>query len=109
MGRKKTTFQWEQGDDDLPEEEEAPSARATHKREENERKELVKHLLALSKSDRAALPLSDLLRESLEEAHRLRAKRKGKSGYRRHLLVIASILRDEGTDALQEALNTSTK
>lgn len=105
MGRKKTTFQWEQGDDDITEEEEHPSARATQKREEQEIKELVKYLLALPPSRLASLPVSDALKDSLAEARRLRAKRKGKSGYRRHLLVIASILRDEGTEALERALN----
>ena len=105
MGRKKTTFQWEQGDDDVTETEELPPARAAHKREEQEIKEIVKHLLALPTNTFASLPVSDALKDGLTEARRLRAKRKGKSGYRRHLLVIASIIREEGKDALQQALD----
>ena len=103
MGRKKTTFQWER-DSTEEEEPEVRASRGQAKREEQARKELIKRLLVLKSGERAGLPMSEELQEALDEALRLHAKRKGKSGYRRQLLQIASLLRFEDVAAIEVGL-----
>ena len=102
MGRKKTVFQWER--DGTEEEPVERTSRGQSKREESARKELIKRLLDLNAGERAALPMSEELQDALDEALRLRAKRRGKSGYRRQLLQIASLLRFEEVDAIEAGL-----
>lgn len=102
MSKRKTAFQWQRDEPEL-EPNERPS-RGEHKREVQARKELVKQLLSLSQGHREALPLSEELQEALEEALRLKEKRRGKSGYRRQLLLIAGLIRTEDVPAIQTAL-----
>ena len=106
MGRKKTVFQWER---DAPVREEVERvSRGHHKRDEQSRKALLKRLLNLGAGERAALPMSEELQEAFDEALRVKEKKRGKSGYRRQLLHIASLIRAEDAAAIEAALDELT-
>jgi len=105
MGKKKTEFQWQRGEEDT-ERVQRPS-KGSRKREEQARKELVKRLLALSVGQRAGLPLSDAMQSGLEEADRLSLRGSGRSGYRRQLLHLAGLLRSEDCDGILTAIDAS--
>ena len=103
MGRKKTTFQCQQGDDDNEGFESSRRNKSQLKREESARQDVVKQLVSMPQAQRAALAITDELKAALQTAVQLRAKRKGKSAYRRQLLVIASLLRDASNQDVVDA------
>ena len=70
MGKKKTRFQWER-EPSQTEVEERPSRRSL-KREDNLHREMAKVLIDLSAEQWDRLPLSESLRDALEEARRLK-------------------------------------
>ena len=108
MGRKKKqTFGW-QKDDPEPKVVERPS-RTDRRRVEDERKVLVKALLAVGLDRWKDLPASDALREAVFEAHRLQASH-ARSGLRRQVLRIGGLLRDqEDEEAIATALGLQLK
>lgn len=102
MGRKKTEFEWER---DAPEPEvvERPS-RGQLKRDEKELKQFVKQLIDAGPGRWKKLPISEEFLEALVDAHRLQQKKSGRSGFRRQLLRIGSLLRIEDIEALRAHL-----
>ena len=120
MGRKKTRFQWDREEaaaeaaleaaqaemrhvDEDPDDLSRPS-RSDLKREDNKYKVLVKELLALRQHQLNAIPMSEELREALDEVHRLRAKGGVRGGMRRQLRRASTILRQDDYDAILRAM-----
>jgi ribosomal 50S subunit-associated protein YjgA (DUF615 family) len=105
MAKKKQGFQWHR-DQQEAKVEDRPSRRDL-KQEENERKLLVKALLAVGPTGWVALPMSDALRDGLDELRRLHSKGKVRGGLRRQVLRVAALLRDEDVQAITDAMGIS--
>ncbi|MAY80718.1 MAG: hypothetical protein CL930_08025 [Deltaproteobacteria bacterium] len=108
MARKK--FQWSrEGEDD--EEGEVHFTERGNRTEANRAKDklfsTVKDLVEMKKERRNQLPLSEDVRDAIEEAIRIKNKGKVRGGFRRQLLYVAKVLRqeeEEDIDALYRAI-----
>ncbi len=95
MARKK--FQWSRGEDD-PEGElhfTERTNRSERKRDSDRLDALAKALVHLKDQDLARLPLTETVRAAVDEARRIKAKGRVKSGMRRQMLYVAGTLRRE--------------
>jgi len=102
MARKK--HQWTRSEDS-PEGEIHYTERATwasQKQASRQIADLAKALVRLKAERLDALPLSEDLRDAIDEAHRLKRKGSVRGGMRRQMLFIASIIRKEDpTDTIE--------
>lgn len=95
MARKK--HQWTRSDDS-PDGELHYTERATwasQKQASREIADLSKELVRLKAERLDMLPLSEALRDAIDEAHRLKRKGSVRGGMRRQMLFIASVIRKE--------------
>lgn len=92
---KKTKFQWTR-DDENPEGVVHIAERRTWADQKKESKRISALALALSKlkpEKRAKLTLDEDVRDVLDEAYRLRTEGKARSGLRRYMLHVTSVIR----------------
>jgi ribosomal 50S subunit-associated protein YjgA (DUF615 family) len=102
VGKKKAKFQWTR-DENNPEGVVHLKERQTWSDQDQSNKRIVALALALSKlkSEKLeTLTLEDDLRETIEEAFRLRSKGV-RGGMRRHMLLLASMIRGQDTEHLE--------
>jgi len=95
MARKK--FQWSR-DEDTPEGElhfVDRTNRSERKRDAGQLDSLVKQMVRLKPDQIASLELSEPVLNALNEARRIKAKGRVKSGMRRQMLFVAGTLRNE--------------
>ncbi|ADZ91027.1 ribosome biogenesis factor YjgA [Marinomonas mediterranea] len=71
------------------------------KREMEALQDLGKQLVALSKSQRAKVPMSETMRDALDEADRI----KQREAQRRHLQYIGKVMRSEDHEAIQHRVD----
>ncbi|WP_148254630.1 ribosome biogenesis factor YjgA [Aidingimonas lacisalsi] len=74
-----------------------PRSKTQRKREMQARQELGEKIMALPGSQRDRLPLSDDMRQALEEAERIRSH----EARRRHMQYVGKLMRHEDVDAIQ--------
>ena len=106
MARKK--FQWSRGDDD-PEGElhfTERTNRSERKRDADRLDALTKALVHLKDEQLARLPLTDPVRSAVNEARRIKAKGRVKSGMRRQMLFVAGTLRREEDEHIAELVES---
>jgi ribosomal 50S subunit-associated protein YjgA (DUF615 family) len=102
MARKK--FQWSrEGEDD--EEGEVHFTERDNRTELNRAKDklfsTVKELVDMKAERRNQLPLTDDVREAITEAIRIKNKGKVRGGFRRQLLFVAKVIREEDQESLE--------
>jgi len=100
MARKK--FQWSR-DEDAPEGElhfTERDNRSEQKREADLLDALVKALVQLKAEQISRLGLSEPARAALDEARRIKAKGRVRSGMRRQMLFVAGVLRREEDETI---------
>lgn len=102
MARKK--FQWSrEGEDD--EEGEVHFTERGNRTESNRAKDklfsTVKELVDMNAERRGRLPLSDDVKEAITEAIRIKNKGKVRGGFRRQLLFVAKVMRQEEDESLE--------
>lgn len=103
VGKKKAKFQWSR-DEDNPEGVVHIKERQTWADQDQSNKRITALALALSKlklEKMDLLTLEDDLRDTLLEAHRIRNKGRVKGGMRRHMLLLASVIRDQEPEDLE--------
>ena len=101
MGKKKAKFQWTR-DEHNPEGVVHLKERQTWADQDQSNKRIIALALALSKlkpEKLETLTLEEDLRETIEEAFRLRSKGV-RGGMRRHMLLLASVIRDQEPEDL---------
>jgi len=86
-------------DNDMTFEDDAPPSRSQLKREMQELQALGERIIALDPAVRARLPLSDDMREAVEETGRVRSH----EGRRRHMQYVGKVMRKEDREAIRAA------
>ena len=110
MGKKKAKFQWSR-DEDNPEGVVHIKERRTWSDQDQSNKRIIALALALSKlkpEKIAKLTLEQDLKDTLEEALRLRNKGV-KGGMRRHMLLLASVIRDQEPEDLERLFKETSE
>ena len=86
--------------DQFEDEDDIPKSKTQIKREMEALQEIGKKLLQLSKSQQKKVPMSDTLRDALNEADRI----KQHEATRRHLQYIGKVMRTEDHEAIEQRL-----
>jgi ribosome-associated protein len=86
-------------DNDMAFEDDAPPSKSQLKREMQELQALGERIIALDPAVRARLPLSDDMRDAVEETGRIRSH----EGRRRHMQYVGKVMRKEDREAIRAA------
>ncbi len=86
-------------DNDMAFEDDAPPSKSQLKREMQELQALGERIIALDPAVRARLPLSDDMRDAVEETGRIRSH----EGRRRHMQYVGKVMRKEDREAIRTA------